>query len=59
VVLGHPSYYPRFGFLPSVSFNLRSVYDAPPEAFMVRELREGSLRGRSGLVHYRPEFGGA
>ncbi len=58
VVLGHPAYYPRFGFLPSVSFNLKSAYDAPPEAFMVRELREGSLREHSGVVHYRPEFGG-
>jgi putative acetyltransferase len=56
VVLGHPKYYPRFGFVPASSKGLRSEYDVPDEVFMVAELSEGALNGRSGLVKYHPEF---
>ncbi len=28
VVLGHPKYYPRFGFVPAVTASLRHEYDA-------------------------------
>lgn len=57
-VLGHPSYYPRFGFLPASSKSLRSEYDVPDEVFMVIELAKGALEGRRGLVKYNPEFAG-
>ena len=57
VVLGHPEYYPRFGFVPASRFGLRSEYPAPDEAFMALELAPGALAGRRGLVKYRPEFG--
>lgn len=56
-VLGHPAYYPRFGFAPASLKGLRSVYAVPDEAFMVVELEPGALDGRGGLVRYRPEFG--
>jgi len=56
VVLGHPNYYPRFGFTPASSKGLRSEYDVPDEVFMAIELKEGALAGRRGLVKYRPEF---
>ena len=56
VVLGHPNYYPRFGFMPASRKGLRSEYDVPDEAFMVAELAEGVLGGRHGLVKYHPEF---
>jgi putative acetyltransferase len=58
VVLGHPEYYPRFGFRPASSFGLRSEYDVPDEAFMARELVPGALDGASGLVRYHPTFAG-
>jgi putative acetyltransferase len=57
VVLGHPAYYPRFGFVPAVRLCLRSEYEVPEEAFMVRELRDGVLTGRSGTIRYHPVFG--
>jgi putative acetyltransferase len=57
VVLGHAHYYPRFGFVPSGRFNLKSEYDVPDDIFMVLELKEGSLLGRSGVVRYESEFG--
>jgi putative acetyltransferase len=56
VVLGHPNYYPRFGFVPASLKGLRSEYDVPDEVFMVAELTEGALAGRGGLVKYHPEF---
>lgn len=56
VVLGHPNYYPRFGFVPASLKGLRSEYDVPDEVFMVAELKPDALAGRSGLVKYHPEF---
>ena len=58
VVLGHPAYYPRFGFEPAAAFDLASEYDAPPEAFMVLELVPGALEGVEGTVQYHAAFGG-
>ena len=57
VVVGHPSYYPRFGFAPAAPRRLKCEYAVPDEVFMVAELREGALAGRGGLVKYMPEFG--
>jgi putative acetyltransferase len=56
VVLGHPEYYPRFGFIPASQKGLRSEYPVPDEVFMVAELEPGALGGQRGLVKYRPEF---
>jgi putative acetyltransferase len=56
VVLGHPDYYPRFGFVPGQRFGLRCRWDVPENVFMALELRAGALAGASGLVAYRPEF---
>lgn len=56
VVLGHPSYYPRFGFRPAVRFGITSEYDAPAEAFMVVELRPGHFGGATGTVRYHEAF---
>ena len=56
VVLGHPEYYPRFGFTPASRHGIKSEYDVRDEVFMIMELREGALAGRSGIVRYQPEF---
>ncbi len=56
VVLGHPGFYPRFGFVPAGRFGIKSEYDVADEVFMVMELREGALRGCAGVVKYQPEF---
>ena len=56
VLLGHPSYYPRFGFLPAHRFGLRCEFPAPPEAFMALELAPGGLEGAPALVRYHPAF---
>lgn len=58
IVLGHPDYYPRFGFVPSKPLGIRWEHDAPEEAFMVLELKEGALAGRGGVAKFLPEFEG-
>jgi len=56
VVLGHPEYYPRFGFFPSSRFGIDCEYEVPEEVFMTMELNPGSLTGISGTVIYHSAF---
>jgi putative acetyltransferase len=56
VVLGHPDYYPRFGFSPSSRFNIDSEYEVPEDVMMAMELLPGALSGKSGRVSYHPAF---
>jgi predicted N-acetyltransferase YhbS len=55
VVMGHPAYYPRFGFEPAADLGIRSPYDAPPEAWMVHRLPAYRPEVR-GLVEYPEAF---
>src|SRR5437773_7409355 len=56
VVLGHPEYYPRFGFSPSSRFGIGCEYEVPEDVFMVMELQPGYLGGISGSVKYHSAF---
>ncbi len=56
VVLGHPEYYPRFGFSQSSRFGIGCEYEVPEEVFMVMELQPGYLHGKSGTVKYHAAF---
>lgn len=56
VVLGHPNYYPRFGFVPSIKYGIRSEYEVPDEVFMILELKKNSLKGKSGIIKYNSAF---
>jgi putative acetyltransferase len=56
VVLGHPTYYPRFGFVPASRYGITSEYAVPDEAFMVLAWRGGGWGERGGLARYEPEF---
>jgi putative acetyltransferase len=56
-VLGHPAYYPRFGFEPASEHGF--AYEGGPafaRAFFVRALAPGAFGGRSGVVSYHREF---
>ncbi|MGO1069356.1 GNAT family N-acetyltransferase [Lysobacter sp. CA199] len=55
IVLGHPAYYPRFGFSAALAAKLAAPFSG--EAFMALELVEGALRGQSGRVRYPAAFG--
>lgn len=56
VVLGHPEFYPRFGFEPSTNFDIRSEYDVPADVFMAQELQPNYLKDLSGTIQYHPAF---
>jgi putative acetyltransferase len=55
VVLGHPEYYPRFGFSAGRAERLKAPFSGP--AFMALELVPGALEGLTGEVEYPPPFG--
>jgi putative acetyltransferase len=57
VVLGHPGYYPRFGFAPAKPQGILCQY--PADVFMVAELTPGALEGRRGIVRYHADFDAA
>lgn len=54
IVLGHPGYYPRFGFSAAQARHLEAPYSG--EAFMALALRPDALDGRRGRVVYPSAF---
>jgi len=56
VVVGHPAYYPRFGFSSARAKRLEAPFQVSDEAFLVHELVPGALSGISGMVKYPPAF---
>ena len=57
VVLGHPAYYPRFGFERASAHGLRSQWEGvPDEAFMAIVLDADAMAGVGGVARYRAEF---
>jgi putative acetyltransferase len=55
LVVGHPSYYPRFGFSAELARPLETPYAG--DSFMALELVPGALRAVRGHVEYPPPFG--
>lgn len=56
IVLGHPEYYPKFGFEPASKYSIIYELEVPDEAFLVLELKEDALKNVNGLAKYQPEF---
>jgi putative acetyltransferase len=60
VVVGHPEFYPRFGFERASLHGLRSQWDGiSDEAWMVAVLDPQAMSGMSGVAFYREEFNAA
>jgi putative acetyltransferase len=55
IVLGHPSYYPRFGFSAERARHLTGPFGG--ESFMALELASGALDGKDVTVLYPRPFG--
>jgi putative acetyltransferase len=58
VVLGHPTFYPRFGFTPASAYRVACEWDVPDDVFMMLVFDGARMDRVSGLARYRPEFGG-
>lgn len=60
IVLGHPEYYPRFGFVPASKREIECQWPGvPDEAFMILVLDETAMAGVAGVARYRDEFDAA
>ena len=59
-LVGHPGYYPRFGFVRASGLGLRSQWDAvPDEAWLALVFDPAALPAAGGLVRFRSEFAAA
>jgi putative acetyltransferase len=56
VVLGHPDYYPRFGFVAAASFGIRAGFEVPDGALMALALDPDGDTPR-GTIAYPAPFG--
>ena len=56
IVVGHPEYYPRFGFAPAQARGIRAPFPVNDESFLALALRPGGLDGIRGIVEYPPPF---
>lgn len=58
ILIGHPAYYPRFGYKTASGWGLKVALELPSDdVFMAVELTENALSGVSGMVIFPPEFG--
>lgn len=55
-VLGHPNFYPKFGFKPSRPMGVEAPFSVPDDVFMAYEIKKNSLDGIQGKVKYPPAF---
>ena len=56
VVVGHPDYYPRFGFRPASPLGITCEWDVPDNVFLVLVLDPEKTQGVAGMAKYRHEF---
>jgi predicted N-acetyltransferase YhbS len=56
IVVGHPNYYPRFGFKPASIWKIQLPIDAPDEAFMAFELKDHTIDKYAGTVVFPKEY---
>jgi putative acetyltransferase len=59
LVLGHPDYYPRFGFEPASRHGVRCPWQVPDEAFLICVFDSFAVQGVTGTAKYRDEFADA
>lgn len=58
ILIGHPEYYPRFGYKTASGWGLKVAMELPSDdVFMAAELTENALSGVSGTIVFPPEFG--
>ena len=55
-ILGHETYYPKFGYVPASQYQIKAPFEVPDKNFMIKELTDGGLEGKSGVIHYSEAF---
>ena len=56
ILIGHPNYYPRFGFQPASTWGIRYARPIRDEVFMAIELVHGALANAAGVLTLPSEF---
>ncbi|MCG8081121.1 MAG: N-acetyltransferase, partial [Candidatus Thiodiazotropha taylori] len=57
IVLGHPDYYPRFGFELASKYQIHSQWEGvPDDAFMIAVFDQAVIPRHGGVARYRDEF---
>ena len=56
IVVGHPKYYPRFGFKPASNWGIKLPFEVPDDVFLALELKENTLKNCNGTVDYPKEY---
>ena len=56
ILVGHPNYYPRFGYKKACDFGIEFPFIVPDEVCMAVELVDNGLAEVNGMVEYPPEY---
>jgi predicted N-acetyltransferase YhbS len=56
ILLGHKDYYPRFGYEPTIKYNIKAPFNVPEENYMIKLLDENASKDIAGEVIYPKEF---
>ncbi len=56
IVVGHPEYYPKFGFTKASKWSIKVPFESPDEVFMALEIAKGELKDKPGIIEYPAEF---
>jgi predicted N-acetyltransferase YhbS len=57
VLVGHPAYYPRFGFTRASAYGIRVSVDVPDDALMALALDEAAHPLPGGMIRWPAAFG--
>lgn len=56
ILVGHDTYYPRFGYRPAKEFGIKSPFEIPDEVFMAYPLKDRHMK-LNATIEYVEEFG--
>ena len=56
IVVGHPKYYPRFGFEKASKYGISASLDVPDDALFAMELEKDGLKDCKGKIEYPSEY---
>lgn len=54
-ILGHPDYYPKFGYVKASKFDIAAPFTVPDEAFMIKFFDEDKVKPK-GTINYSDAF---
>ncbi|MDG4972949.1 N-acetyltransferase [Lactococcus lactis] len=55
-ILGHASYYPKFGYIPASQYKIKAPFEVSDENFMIKPLLENALKNVTGTIKYSDAF---